>query len=49
MITSLERLRSCGAQVAGIVVSMVGKKVDGQTYEDFNRRELALINRFYGT
>ena len=49
VITSLERLRSCGAQVAGIVVSMVGKKVDGQTYEDFSRRELALINRFYGT
>ena len=49
VITSLERLRSCGAHVAGIVVSMVGKKVDSQTYEDFNRRELALIDRFYGS
>ena len=49
VVTSLERLRSCGAQVAGIVVSMVGKKVDDHAYEDFNRRELALINRFYGS
>ena len=49
VMTSLERLRSCGAQVAGVMVSMVGKKVEGDGYDDYSRRELALINRFYGS
>ena len=49
VVTSLERLRSCGAQVAGIVVSMVGRKLEGGNYDEYNRRELALINRFYGS
>ena len=49
IMTSLERLRSCGAQITGIVVSMVGRKLETGSDDDFNRRELALINRFYGS
>ena len=48
IMTSLERLRSGGAQITGIVVSMVGRKPEGGD-GDYNRRELALINRFYGS
>lgn len=49
VMTSLDRLRTCGARISGVVVSMVSKGYDDVGYDDYNRRELALIKKFYGS
>lgn len=49
VISSLDRLRTYGANVAGIVVSMVGRNATLEANAEYSRRELKLINRFYGT
>ena len=49
VMTSLDRLRTCGARISGVVVSMVSKGYEDNGYDDYNRRELALIKKFYGS
>ncbi|NPD69111.1 AAA family ATPase [Lichenicola cladoniae] len=49
VMTSLDRLRTCGARISGVVVSMVSKGFEDNGYDDYNRRELALIKKFYGS
>lgn len=49
VMTSLDRLRTCGARISGVVVSMVSKGYEENGYDDYNRRELALIKKFYGS
>lgn len=44
----LDRLRTFGAGVSGVVVSMVQSNSPQTLGDDYSRRELALINHFYG-
>jgi capsular exopolysaccharide synthesis family protein len=49
VMASLDRMRTYGAQVAGIVVSMVEQEATLDFNGDYSRRESELINRFYGS
>jgi capsular exopolysaccharide synthesis family protein len=46
---SLERLRSYGARVAGLVVSMVDQEATLDFNGEYSRREFRLINQLYGS
>ena len=45
----IERLRSYGAQIPGMVVSMVDQKSTLSLGDDYSRREMKLINKLYGS
>ncbi|WP_419759691.1 GumC family protein [Acidisoma sp.] len=49
VIGCIERLRAYGAQIPGIVVSMVDQKSTLALGDDYSRRELKLINKLYGS
>ena len=46
---SLDRLQTFGARVSGIVVSMVDQNSPQAFGDDYNRREMKLISRLYGS
>ena len=46
---SLKRLQTFGARVSGIVVSMVDQNSPQAFGDDYNRREMKLISRLYGS
>ena len=48
MVGCLDRLRSYGAVVSGVVVTMVNQRSGFTLGDDYSRRELALLNRVYG-
>jgi Mrp family chromosome partitioning ATPase len=45
----IERLRSYGAQIPGVVLSMVDQKSTLALGDDYSRRELKLINKLYNS
>lgn len=45
----IERLRAYGAQIPGVVVSMVDQKSTLALGDDYSRREMKLINKLYGS
>jgi Mrp family chromosome partitioning ATPase len=49
VMAALERLRAYGAQVAGVVVTMVDKNAALQFDGEYGRRERQLITRLYGS
>jgi polysaccharide biosynthesis transport protein len=49
VIGCIERLRAYGAQIPGVVVSMVDQKSTLALGDDYSRRELKQINRLYGS
>jgi succinoglycan biosynthesis transport protein ExoP len=49
VIGCVERLRAFGAQIPGIVISMVDQKSTLALGDDYSRREMKLINRLYGS
>jgi len=49
VLASLERLRAYGAQVAGVVVTMVDQGAALQFSGEYGRRERQLITRLYGS
>ena len=49
VIGCIERLRAYGAQIPGIVVSMVDQKSTLALGDDYSRREMKLINKLYGS
>jgi succinoglycan biosynthesis transport protein ExoP len=48
VVGCIERLRAYGAQIPGIVVSMVDQKSTLALGDDYSRREMKLINKLYG-
>ncbi|HVE21415.1 MAG TPA: polysaccharide biosynthesis tyrosine autokinase [Acidocella sp.] len=46
---SLNRLQTFGARVSGVVVSMVDQNSPQAFGDDYNRREMKLISRLYGS
>ncbi|MBW4022459.1 MAG: AAA family ATPase [Proteobacteria bacterium] len=49
VVGCIERLRAYGAQIPGIVVSMVDQKSTLALGDDYSRREMKLINKLYGS
>ena len=49
VVGCIERLRAYGAQIPGIVVSMVDQKSTLALGDDYSRREMRLINKLYGS
>lgn len=49
VLASLERLRAYGAQVAGVVVTMVDQNAALQFDSEYGRRERQLLTRLYGS
>ena len=49
VLASLDRLRDYGANVAGVVVTMVDQNSALQFDGDYGRRERQLISRLYGS
>jgi capsular exopolysaccharide synthesis family protein len=49
VIGCIERLRAYGAQIPGIVVSMVDQKSTLALGDEYSRREVKLINKLYGS
>jgi succinoglycan biosynthesis transport protein ExoP len=48
VVGCIERLRAYGAQIPGIVVSMVDHRSTMALGDDYSRREMKLINKLYG-
>ena len=49
VIGCIERLRAYGAQIPGIVVSMVDQRSTMALGDEYSRREMKLINKLYGS
>jgi succinoglycan biosynthesis transport protein ExoP len=49
VIGCIERLRAYGAQIPGVVVSMVDQKSTMALGDDYSRREMKLISKLYGS
>jgi succinoglycan biosynthesis transport protein ExoP len=49
VVGCIERLRAYGAQIPGIVVSMVDQKSTMALGDEYSRREMKLINKLYGS
>jgi succinoglycan biosynthesis transport protein ExoP len=49
VIGCIERLRAYGAQIPGIVVSMVDQRSTMALGDDYSRREMKLISKLYGS
>jgi capsular exopolysaccharide synthesis family protein len=49
VIGCIERLRAYGAQIPGVVVSMVDQKSTMALGDEYSRREMKLINKLYGS
>jgi succinoglycan biosynthesis transport protein ExoP len=49
VIGCIERLRAYGAQLPGVVISMVDQKSTLALGDDYSRREMKLINKLYGS
>jgi capsular exopolysaccharide synthesis family protein len=49
VIGCIERLRAYGAQIPGVVVSMVDQKSTLALGDEYSRREMKLINKLYGS
>jgi capsular exopolysaccharide synthesis family protein len=49
VVGCVERLRAYGAQIPGIVVSMVDQRSTMALGDDYSRREMKLINKLYGS
>jgi polysaccharide biosynthesis transport protein len=48
VVGCIERLRAYGAQIPGMVVSMVDQKSTMALGDEYSRREIKLINKLYG-